>query len=156
MLLFDRDSPDGYPEAGPPWISVGTVAERLRFVQSFCLSFGQAGHLGWQGGGTNDAGNAVSDIVGLLRTKTPTATWTNAGAVADYFLGLLYPGEGAGNLTLYRSSAVNFLNDGSVDTIPNSTPFSSLAPSGAGSSDYDKRVRGMVAMLFTMQRFHEQ
>src|SRR5438445_6267069 len=29
MNLFDRDAPDGYPEAGPPWISAGTLAERL-------------------------------------------------------------------------------------------------------------------------------
>jgi uncharacterized protein (DUF1800 family) len=35
MLLFDRAEPNGYPEAGAPWISAGTLAERLRYIQAF-------------------------------------------------------------------------------------------------------------------------
>jgi hypothetical protein len=154
MLLFDRSSPDGYPETGPPWISGGTLCERLRFAQSFCTALGQAGH---SGSLTNDAGNNTGcDIVGLLQAKTPSSTWTNAGNVADYFLGLLFPGEGAGNLAFYRSSAVNYLNDGSADSPPNSTPFNSLPVSSAPASAYDQRVRGMVGMLMTLQHFQEQ
>ncbi len=152
MLLFDRDAPDGYPETGPPWISAGTLSERLRFVQSFCIAIGQAGHTG---SSTNDAGSSTGcDVVGLLRAKTPASTWTNAGSVADYFLGLLYPGEGAGNLALYRQSAVNYLN--TDDGGSNSSPFSSLTVSSTGNSTYDNRVRGMVGMLMTLQRFQEQ
>jgi uncharacterized protein (DUF1800 family) len=153
MLLFDRDAPDGYPEAGPPWISAGTVAERLRFVQSLCIANGQAGHTG---SSTNDAGNSISDIVGLLKAKLPASSWTNAPAVADYFLSILYPGEGAANLQLYKNSAVNFLNDGSSDNPSSTTPFSSLSVSGTANSTYDNRVRGVVGMLMTLQRFQEQ
>jgi uncharacterized protein (DUF1800 family) len=156
MLLFERDAPDGYPEAGPPWISAGTLAERVRFVQSFCIASGQVGHNGNANSVTNDANTSVCNIVGLLQNKTPASTWTNAAAVADYFLSILYPGEGAGNLLLYRQAAINFLNDGSADTTPNSTPFASMAVSTSATSDYDKRVRGMVGMLMTMQRFQEQ
>jgi uncharacterized protein (DUF1800 family) len=34
MSLFNRADPDGYPENAPPWISAGTLAERIRFVQA--------------------------------------------------------------------------------------------------------------------------
>jgi len=150
MLLFDRDAPDGYPEAGPPWVSAGTLSERLRFIQSFCTAVGQPGHTST----TNDAGsNTGCDIVGLLKAKTPSSTWTNAGAMADYVLGVLYPGEGAGNLQLYRTSAINFLN---TDDTGLSSPFAGLTVSGTANSPYDNRVRGMIGMLMTLQRFQEQ
>ncbi len=149
MFLFDRDAPDGYPETGAGWISAGSLVERLRFVQSFCTALKQPGHTD----PTNDAGGCVSDIVGLLQAKTPASTWTNAGPVADYFLRVLYPGEGAGNLALYRSLAVNFLN---TDDNGNSSPFSSLTVSGNFGATYDNRVRSMVGMLMTMPRFQEQ
>lgn len=152
MLLFSRDAPDGYPEAGPAWISAGTLAERLRYVQSLCIASGQPGHTGT----TNDAGNTVCDLVGLLRARTPPSTWTNAAAVADYFLHLLYPAEGTANLALYRDAAVGFLNDGSAESPPSAKPFHELTVSSSASSAYDQRVRGMVAMLMTMKRFQEQ
>jgi uncharacterized protein (DUF1800 family) len=145
MNLFDRDAPDGYPEAGPPWISAGTIAERLRYVQAFCIANGQSGH--------TDAGNSMCDIVGLLKAKLPSNQWNNASAVADYILKILYPGEGAGNLLLYKTSAVNYLN---TDDNGNASAFSSLVVSGTANSTYDNRVRGMVGMLMTQQRFQEQ
>src|SRR5207248_11619784 len=43
MLLFDRAEPNGYPEAGPAWISAGTLAERVRFIQAYLLASGQSG-----------------------------------------------------------------------------------------------------------------
>ena len=43
MLLFDRNDPNGYPEDGPGWISGGTLAERIRFVQSVVVASGQNG-----------------------------------------------------------------------------------------------------------------
>jgi hypothetical protein len=139
MSLFNRAEPDGYPESGPPWISAGTLDERVRFVQS--LLEATTG---------SDAGNNTTDPVGLLKAKLPSNQWNNAGAVADYFLSILYPGEGKANLDSYRTLAVDFLN-----TADNSTAnlFTSLSNT---SATYDTRVRGMVSMLMTMQRFQEQ
>jgi uncharacterized protein (DUF1800 family) len=143
MRLFDRAEPDGYPESAAAWISAGTLAERLRFVQALLIAQG--------GTGRGDAGNNFTDPVGLLKMKLPAADWGNAGAVADFFLGLLYPAEGKANLALYRASAVSFLN--TADNGTAQSPFSALAQS---SAPYDLRVRGMVAMLMTCQRFQEQ
>jgi hypothetical protein len=156
MLLFDRDAPDGYAESAAAWISAGTLAERVRFAQSFCIASGQSGHTGSYTSTGNDAYNSVSSPVDLLKAKLPAASWTNAPAVADYFLGILFPGEGAGNLQLYRNAAVNFLNDGSADTTPNTTPFSGLTVSTTATAAYDQRVRGMVGLLMSTQRFQEQ
>jgi uncharacterized protein (DUF1800 family) len=144
MNLFDRDAPDGYAEDASPWISAGTLVERIRFVQSFCIAFGSTGH------NTGDAGNNVCNPVALLKSKVlnENDNWGNAEVVADYFLKLLYPAEGAANLALYRTAAINFLNTGDNGTTASS--FSAALP------DYDTRVRGMVAMLMTMAQFQEQ
>ena len=74
--------------------------------------------------------------------------------MADYFLSILYPGEGKANLDLYRASAINFLNRS--DDGLSSSPFSALTPSNVAATPYDTRVRSMVAMLMTLQRFQEQ
>ena len=92
-----------------------------------------------------------SDPVALLKLKLPFSSWNNAGAVADYFLSILFPAEGKANLDLYRLSAINFLNTGD-DGVTGSL-FSGL---GNTSSTYDTRVRGLVALLMTTQRFQEQ
>jgi uncharacterized protein (DUF1800 family) len=143
MLLFDRAEPNGWPESGEAWISAGTLAERIRYTQSYCIAAG--------GSNRGDAGNNVCDPVALLKKKLSTASWNNAGAVADYFLDLLFPAEGAGNLTLYRDACIRFL-----DTADNGTTASPFYALSNTSSTYDTRVRGMVAMLLTSQRFHEQ
>ena len=153
MSLFNRADPDGYPESGPPWISAGTLAERLRFVQALAMDPTQSG------GRPSDAGNNTIDPVDLLQRKLPSNRWTDPGAVADLFVGYLYPGEGRANLDQYRQAAVAFLNDGSADPSANNTAtqrFNQLTVSGSASSSYDLRVRGMVAMLMTLQRFQEQ
>ncbi len=144
MSLFNRDAPDGYPESGPSWISAGTLAERLRFVQALLSNPASR---------PTDAGGASTDPVALLKKKLPAASWNNAGDVADYFLSILYPGEGKANLDLYRSAAMAFLNDGSADSTPSATLFASLSNT---SANYDTRVRGMVSWLMTLQRFQEQ
>lgn len=143
MRLFDRADPDGYPEYASPWISAGTLAERLRFVQAFLIPSGQSGR--------SDAGNSFADPVALLKSKQPPAVWNDAAAIADFFLRLIYPAEGEANLALYRRSAIDYLNTG--DDGASASPFSGLSNS---SASYDLRVRGMVAMLMTFQRFHEQ
>jgi len=147
MLLFDRTAPDGYPETGPPWISAGTLAERLRFVQTFCMAAADPA----KNDGISPANKNVSDPVGLLKLKLPSASLTNAGAVADYLISILFPGEGKANLDLYRSLAVNFLN--TADNGLTASTFSNLSPTSAG---YDTRVRAVTAMLLTSPRFHEQ
>jgi hypothetical protein len=150
MELFDRDAPDGYPESGPPWISAGTLAERVRWAQSLCIALGQSGH---SGSSNNDAGNSYCNPVGLLLAKTPSSTWTNAGAVADFFLAQFFPGEGAGNLQLQRQAAVDFLN---TDDNQASSPFSALTVSTSATSAYDQRVRGAVGLMLASPRFQEQ
>jgi len=154
MRLFDRDAPDGYPETAPPWISAGTLAERIRFVQTTLMaSTGDTNKAdGISGGNFN-----LTDPVGLLQKKLPgpnNPAWKDAGAVADFFLAILYPGEGRANLDLYRANAINFLN--ASDDGQSSSPFSALTPSNAAGTPYDTRVRAMVSMLMTLQRFQEQ
>ena len=143
MLLFDRAEPNGYPEAGPPWISAGTLAERLRYIQSLLYAPGT--------GRPTDAGASSVNPVALLKLKLPSASWNDAGAVADYFLGILFPGEGRANLAVYQTAAINFLN--TADDGVASSPFNILSNTGP---TYDTRVRGMVSMLMTSPRFQEQ
>jgi len=147
MQLFNRAEPNGYPEAGPPWISAGTLAERIRYIQALC------------GSGTTDAGANTADPVALLQKKLPSASLKNGLAVVDYLLSILYPAEGKANLDLYRTAAARYLDDGSVDPVANNTStlfFSQLTVSNSATSSYAIRVRGMVAVLMTFQRFHEQ
>ncbi|HUR45146.1 MAG TPA: DUF1800 family protein [Candidatus Saccharimonadales bacterium] len=144
MSLFNRDAPDGYPETGDPWISAGTLSERLRFIQSLCTNPGATNP-----GKPGDAGASTLNPVALLQKKIP-GSMQNAGAVADYFLGTLYPAEGKANLDLYRTAAISFLN--TADNMTTNT-FNTLPPNG---TTYDTRVRGMVSYLMTLQRFHEQ
>ena len=148
MSLFNRADPDGYPESGPPWISAGTLAERLRFVQTLLTATGSRTNL--NGTANNDAGASTVDPVALLKAKLPAASWNNADAVATYFTGLLFAGEGMANVSDYKTLAMNFLNttDNGVTSL-----FSVL---GNTTAAYDTRVRGMVAMLMTLQRFQEQ
>ena len=143
MLLFDRAAPDGYPEVGTPWISGGTLVERIRFAQALCMTNGASLR--------TDAGAQFVDPVGLLKKKVAGGNWNNAGAVADYFLGLIYPSEGAGNLSLYRSATLKYL-----DTADDGVTTSLFSGLGNTSGTYENRVRGMVALLMAFQRFQEQ
>lgn len=147
MRLFDRDAPDGYPEAAPPWISAGTLAERIRFVQSTLMAVGDANKADAISGGNNN----VTDPVALLKKELPGTSWNIAGDVADYFLSILFPAEGRANLDLYRASAINFLN--TADDGASSSPFNLLSNT---TTPYDTRVRAMVSMLMTLHRFQEQ
>jgi hypothetical protein len=153
MALFDRVDPNGYPEYGPSWISAGTVAERVRWVQTYCMSASDTNKNDSIPGGNH----SVSDPVGLLRYKlslqTPPGSVTDAGNVADYLLNIIYPGEGAANLTLYRAATINFLNTG--DDGVTASPLNGLSQTG-NPSPFETRVRGAVAMLLGFQRFEEQ
>ena len=147
MSLFNRDAPDGYPEDGPAWVSAGTLAERVRYVQTFLMAVNDTAKADGITGGNNN----VSDPVGLLRLKLTAAQMTNAPTVVDYFLSTLYPAEGKANLDLYRLNAIDYLNkseDGAINSL-----FNSLNTTGTA---YDTRVRSMVGFLMALPRFQEQ
>lgn len=146
MRLFDRAEPDGYPEAGAPWVSAGTLAERLRYVQALAL---RATGVNARPAGELDSKSYI-DPVALLRERKP-AGLTNATVAANYFLDLLFPAEGAANLYSYRQLAIRFLNTADDGITPST--YSSLSP---GSVTHEDRVRGMVAFLMTTPRFQEQ
>ena len=151
MSLFNRETPDGYPEAGAGWVSAGALAERVRFVSSLLKAANQTGK--------NDSNvfliNNVTDPVRLLQLRLPvTADQKDAGKVADLFLRLLFPGEGRASLDEYKRVTMNFLNTDDAGT--GSSPFINLTPGSAPGSAYDNRVRGMVALLLSAQRFNEQ
>jgi hypothetical protein len=92
--------------------------------------------------------NNVSDPAKLVRLKLPSTSWDDPAAIVDFFLGILYPGEGAGNLGLDREAAINFLNSNDAGTATPGTPFNLVT--------HDSRVRGMVALLMCFPRFQEQ
>jgi hypothetical protein len=133
MSLFNREEPDGWSEYGADWINTSSLMERMRFVQQTLLREKRA------------------DPVGLVKLKVPSAKWRDAGAVTDYFLEVLYPGEGKANLALDRAVALAYLNTLDNGTTPSN--FSSLDPNSAA---YDNRVKGMVAFLMGLPRFQEQ
>jgi uncharacterized protein (DUF1800 family) len=143
MRLFDRAEPDGYSESGQAWISAGTLAERLRYVQALSLRPAN------RPSGELDS-RTVIDPVALLRRKKPAAL-TDAAVAADYFLELLFPGEGPANLQPYRDLAIRFLN-----TADNGTTASAYSSLSAGTTAHDTRVRGLVSFLMTTSRFNEQ
>ena len=147
MMLFDRGAPDGYPENAAAWVSAGTLADRIRFEQTVLMATSDANKSDGLSGGNNN----TSDPVGLLKLKLPAADLKEPVRIVDYFLSIFYAGEGRANLSLYRKSAVTFLN--TADDGVASSPFQSLSP---GTSAYDTRVRGAVALLLSFQRFQEQ
>jgi uncharacterized protein (DUF1800 family) len=149
MNLFDREEPDGYPEIGRLWLNTANLCERMRFAQHLCMATGSTLKDDDYGASGDDN---VADPVLLLKAKAPASTWNDAGAVVDFFLGLLYPGEGRANLDLDRAAAIEFL-DSSDTGAPGSSPFHLL---GDTTTDYDGRVRGMVGLLMSFPRFQEQ
>ncbi len=147
MKLFDREEPDGYAEAGRPWLNTANFGERLRFLQHLLMAPGNS--LKTRDYGSSGSQN-VADPVRLLKNKLPAGTWNDAGAVVDYFLGILYPGEGRGNLTWDRAAAIQFLDTNEAGT---PDPFAALSNASVA---YDNRIRGMVSLLMTFPRFQEQ
>jgi uncharacterized protein (DUF1800 family) len=147
MGLFNKTEPDGYSEMGKVWLNTANLCERMRFVQHLLMPTAS-------GTKATDYGTPgkknVSDPVALLKLKVPPASWTNPGVIVDYFLGVLYPGEGKANLDMDRQAALDFLNS---DENGNSSLFASQNPTSAA---YDGRVRGMVALLMCFPRYQEQ
>jgi len=144
MNLFAKTEPDGYSEKGSIWLNTANLCERYRFVQHLLMPTASALK-------TADytTRNNTSDPVKLLKSKLPAASWNDAGAVTDYFLGLLFPGEGAGNLGADRADAINFLNTADNGT---GSSFANITDPAV----YDGRVRGLVGMLMSLPQFQEQ
>jgi uncharacterized protein (DUF1800 family) len=151
MNLFNREDPDGYAESAAAWVNAGSLVERVRFVSSMLKAAGQSGKDDGNGSLTNN----ITFPVRLLQLRLPnTADQTNATKVADLFLGLLFPGEGRASLEGYRNVALDYLN--TDDTGTNSSPFMNLPVSNTAGSSYDTRVRGLLTLLMSLQRFQEQ
>jgi uncharacterized protein (DUF1800 family) len=147
MMLFDRDAPDGFSELGAPWVNASTLAERVRFVQTTLMPITDAAKTdGITSGNFNN-----TDPVGLMKLKLPPGSWSDATAIADYFIGLLFAGEGRANLERHRNTAINYLN--TADDGITSSPFNALSQS---STNYENRVRGVVSFMMTLDRFEEQ
>jgi uncharacterized protein (DUF1800 family) len=146
MGLFNKPEPDGWSEFGRIWMNTANLCERMRFVQHLMMPTASTIK-------DDDYGSAglrnTSDPVALLRAKLPGASWNNDGAVVDFFLGLLFPGEGAANLGRDREAAINYLNTDEAGT-------GSSAFAGLSGAAYDGRVRSMVGFLMCLPRFQEQ
>ena len=146
MALFNKPEPDGYSEFGRIWLNTANLCERMRFAQHLLMA--NSGSLKSSDYGSPGLKN-TSDPVALIKRRVPSADWNNAPAVVDFFLGLLYPGEGAANLGRDREAAIDYLNTNEAGT--GASLFSGL--SGAA---YDGRVRSMVGFLMSLPRFQEQ
>jgi uncharacterized protein (DUF1800 family) len=134
MLPFMREAPDGWSEYGADWINSSSLIERIRFVQA---------RLQYT--------NRTLDPTTLLKLKLASSQLSDARAVVDYFLAILFPGEGKANLDLDREMALWMLNTTDDGTAP--SPFNLLEPN---SLAYDWRVRSTVAYLMGLPRFQEQ
>ena len=146
MGLFNKPEPDGWSEFGRIWMSTANLCERMRFVQHLLMpTSSTTKDDDYSGPGLAN----TSDPVALLRKRLPSGSLTNDAAVVDFFLGLLYPGEGAANLDRDRQAAIVHLNLNELGT--SGSPFNGL--SGAA---YDGRVRSMVGFLMSLPRFQEQ
>ena len=147
MQLFNKAEPNGYSEFGYIWLNTANLAERMRFAQHLLMASSSS----LKTSDYSSPGSAnTSDPVKLLKLKLPSASWNNDAAVVNFFLGLLYPGEGAANMGRDRQAALDLLN--SNDTgVPGTSPFN--AQSG---TPYDNRVRSLVGFLMSLPRFQEQ
>jgi hypothetical protein len=145
MTLFDKAEPNGWSEFGYLWLNTANLCERMRFAQHVLMPTTSSLK-------NTDYGTIrnVSDPVKLLKSRLPEASWNDAAAVVDYFLSILYPGEGKANLDMDRTAAISFLNSNE------SGVSSSFTGIGNTSAAYDGRVRGMVALLMCFPRFQEQ
>lgn len=140
MNLFNKAEPDGYSEFGRIWLSTANLNERWRFAQHLLMASN------YEIKTTDGSRNNTSDPVKLIRLKLPSDRWNDPGAIVDYFVHILYPGEGAANLGLDRQAAIDFLN--TSDDGRTSSPFN--------LDSHDGRVRGVVALLMCFPRFQEQ
>jgi uncharacterized protein (DUF1800 family) len=140
MNLFNKAEPDGWSEFGRIWLNTANLCERMRFVQHLLMPSNSSLK------NTDYATTRnVSDPAGLVRLKLPQSSWNDPAAIVDYFISIIYPGEGRANLDLNRTAAINFLNTNDAGT-----------PSPFDLASQDGRLRGAVALLMCFARFQEQ
>ncbi|MBI3881038.1 MAG: DUF1800 family protein [Verrucomicrobia bacterium] len=147
MSLYDRDTPNGYPEDAYGWISAGTLAERIRWIQTALMASGDAAKNDLISGNNN----TFTDPLGFVKKRLNDASQQNVLAIANLFVDNLFLGEGKQNLDLYRTAAVNFLNSNASGAQDAYGPRADY-----GSESHDERLRGMIAMLMSLPRFQEQ
>jgi uncharacterized protein (DUF1800 family) len=140
MELFNKTEPDGYSEFGRIWLNTANLDERWRFAHHLLMTSSYA-----LKDDDYTLKNNLSDPSKLIRQRVPSGSWNDPGALADYLMGLLFPGEGRANLAQDRAAAVAFLNS---DDAGQASTFNFAA--------HDGRVRGMVALLMSLPRFQEQ
>jgi hypothetical protein len=140
MGLFNRPEPDGFSEFGRNWLSTANLDERWRFAQHLLM----ASNYGLKNTDYNTRNN-TSNPSALIRAKLPSGSWNDPAAITDFFLSMLYPGEGTANLGQDRQAAIDFLNTNEQG-----------APSAFNFTAHDGRVRGMVSLLMCFPRFQEQ
>jgi len=151
MNLFSKTEPDGYSEFGRIWLNTANLDERWRYVHhlleasSYSLKTREYSSYVDRAGINNNGALNSSDPSKLIRLRVPSASWNDPAALVDYFLDLLFPGEGKANLAQERATAIALLNS---DDAGQSSPFNFTAQDG--------RVRGMVAFLMSVPRFQEQ
>lgn len=149
MELFYRAEPNGWPEDGGNWVDTGSIAERMRFVQNFVVSPQSTLKQVEQG---SDGVDNIVDPVSLLHERLPASDHSNAVAVSEFFLNLLFTAVGSGNLELEREECLILLNSDSTG-VPDNSPFVEVAP---GTEEYDQRIRSLVGLLLCSPKFHEQ
>jgi len=149
MELFYRAEPNGWPEDGGNWVDTGSIAERMRFVQNFVVSPQSTLKEVEQG---SDGVDNIVDPVSLLHERLPASDHSNAVAVSEFFLNLLFTAVGSGNLELEREECLILLNSDSTG-VPDNSPFIEVAP---GTEEYDQRIRSLVGLLLCSPKFHEQ
>jgi uncharacterized protein (DUF1800 family) len=143
MILFDREQPDGFPEAAGPILSVSEILERQRFVAALLTPFTDMR--------PQDAGASYADPVAVLKKFLPPVQWNDAGVIASFFLSYFYPAGGKASLEMQHTLAVRHLNTSDDGTQP--SPFADLP---VNSAAYDTRVRATVALLLSLVNFNEQ
>ncbi len=142
-LLFDRETPDGYPETGTAYVGAGALIERARWIHTI-LDDDQEDAL-------DGSPNRLSPIQ-LLFEFVPAAKQNDADTVARFFLSCLFPGEGEANLDYYRRRAIDILDT----NLAGNYSAGSFANQTIDTQNYDFRIRRMVAFLLTTPAFHEQ
>ena len=98
-----------------------------------------------------EAGASWTDPVALIQRKLPEAKWTDGSSIVQYFLETLYFGHGNASLHAAAELALDFLNTTKDGSAP--SDFSALQP---GTTAYDERIRGMVALLMSLFPFNQQ
>ncbi|RME96164.1 MAG: DUF1800 family protein [Verrucomicrobia bacterium] len=149
MPIFEREDPDGWPEAGRDWVSSAGLIERMRFTQHLVAAPRSVVKLAEYGRGHGDN---VADPTAVVRARLEGNRQRDPAQVVETLLELLFPGEGRDNLAPDRALAIEFLNTDAAGN-PAATPFRDLSPD---SPEYDQRIRSLAALLLALPRIQEQ